>query len=103
MRPMAEKAQLDSIDRAILNQLQADGRISNQELAARVHLSASACLRRVKALEEGGVIAGYVALVNPRAVGQPGTSFTIINLESTQPQRLEAFEQAVRDLPAILD
>lgn len=95
--------QLDAIDKAILNQLQADGRISNQELAGRVHLSASACLRRVKALEEQGVIAGYVALLDPRAVGQPGTSFTIINLESTQPAKLEAFEQAVRDAPEILD
>jgi DNA-binding Lrp family transcriptional regulator len=95
--------QLDSIDRAILEVLQADGRISNQELAQRIHLSASACLRRVKALEDGGVIAGYVALLNPKAVGQPGTSFTIINLDSTQPQRLEAFEQAVRDTPQILD
>jgi DNA-binding Lrp family transcriptional regulator len=103
MRIMAETMQLDAIDRAILGELQNDGRISNQDLAARVHLSPSACLRRVKALEEGGVIAGYVALLNPRAVGQPGTSFTIINLESTQPHRLEAFEQAVRDTPQILD
>jgi DNA-binding Lrp family transcriptional regulator len=95
--------QLDAIDRAILNQLQAAGRISNQDLAARVHLSPSACLRRVKALEESGVIAGYVALLDPRAVGQPGTSFTIINLESTQPARLESFEQAVRATPQILD
>ncbi|MDO9072744.1 MAG: Lrp/AsnC family transcriptional regulator [Rubrivivax sp.] len=96
-------AQLDSIDRAILNQLQAQGRLSNQELASRVHLSPSACLRRVKALEETGVIAGYVALLNPKAVGRPGTSYTIINLESTQPAQLEAFEQAVRDTPEILD
>ena len=95
--------QLDSIDRAILEVLQQQGRISNQELAQRVHLSASACLRRVKALEDAGVIAGYVALLNPRAVGQPGTSFTIINLDSTQPQRLQAFEAAVRDQPEILD
>ena len=96
-------APLDTIDRAILNQLQAEGRLSNQELAARVHLSPSACLRRVKALEEAGVIAGYVALLNPKAVGRHGTSYTIINLESTQPARLDAFEQAVRDQPEILD
>jgi DNA-binding Lrp family transcriptional regulator len=95
--------QLDSIDRAILEVLQHQGRISNQELAQHVHLSASACLRRVKVLEESGVIAGYVALLNPKAVGQPGTSFTIINLDGTQPQKLEAFEQAVRDTPQILD
>ena len=95
--------QLDSIDRAILEVLQRQGRISNQDLAQRVHLSASACLRRVKALEDASVIAGYVALLNPKAVGQTGTSFTIINLDSTQPQKLEAFEQAARDTPQILD
>ncbi len=95
--------QLDSIDRTILEVLQHQGRISNQDLAQRVHLSASACLRRVKALEDNGVIAGYVALLNPKAVGQTGTSFTIINLDSTQPMKLEAFEQAVRDTPQILD
>jgi len=96
-------AELNSIDRAILEHLQADGRLSNVDLAQRVHLSPSACLRRVKALEEGGVIAQYVALLNPKAVGQHGTSFTIINLDSTQPQRLQAFEAAVRDQPEILD
>jgi DNA-binding Lrp family transcriptional regulator len=74
-----------------------------QALAQRVHLSPSACLRRVKALEDSGVIAQYVALLNPRAVARHGTSYTIINLESTQPAQLEAFEQAVRDTPEILD
>lgn len=103
MRNTAPEPQLDAMDRAILAELQADGRISNQDLAARVHLSASACLRRVRALEERGVIAGYVALLNPRAVGQPGTSFTIINIESTQPAVRQAFEQAVMATPEILD
>ncbi|QPF74339.1 Lrp/AsnC family transcriptional regulator [Roseateles sp. DAIF2] len=100
---MGSEVQLDAIDRGILNELQRDGRLSNVELAQRVHLSPSACLRRVKQLEEGGVIAQYVALVNPKAVGRPGTSFTIINLERTTPQALAAFEQAVRDVPEILD
>ena len=67
-----------------------------------MHLSPSSCLRRVKALDDAGVIAGYVALLNPKAVGRHGTSYTIINLESTQPAQLEAFEQAVRDTPEIL-
>ncbi len=93
----------DATDVAILRELQADGRVSNQELAQRVHLSASACLRRVKQLEESGVIAGYVALVNPRAVGQPGTSYTIVNLERLTPLAIEAFEDAVQALPSILD
>jgi Lrp/AsnC family transcriptional regulator, leucine-responsive regulatory protein len=57
----------------------------------------------VKALEEAGVIAAYVALLNPRAVGLPGTSFTIINLESTQPAVRQAFEQAIQNTPEILD
>jgi len=94
---------LDSIDRAILTELQREGRLSNLELAQRVHLSPSACLRRVKALDDNGVIAQYVALINPRAVGKHGVSFTIINLESMNTSQLEAFEQAVRDQPEVLD
>jgi len=103
MRTTAPDLQLDSIDREILMQLQRDGRLSNVELAERVHLSPSACLRRVKALEDGGVIAQYVALVNPRQVGQPGTSFTIVNLERLTQPTIEAFESAVREHPEILD
>ncbi len=68
-----------------------------------MHLSPSACLRRVRQLEERGVIDRYVALVNPRAVGQPGTSYTIVNLERLTPASIEAFESAVRDEPEILD
>jgi Lrp/AsnC family transcriptional regulator, leucine-responsive regulatory protein len=103
MRNISPIVQLDAIDRAILNELQAQGRLSNQELAQRVHLSPSACLRRVKALEDSGVISQYVALVNPRAVGRHGISYTIINLESMNTAQLEAFEQAARDQPEILD
>lgn len=98
-----ERPQLDAIDRQILEALQRDGRLSNLELAQRIHLSPSACLRRVKRLEDDGVIARYVALLNPKAVGQPGTSYTIVNLESLNAQLLQAFEQAVRDEPRILD
>ena len=96
-------ATLDAIDKLILAELQRDGRLSNVDLAQRVHLSPSACLRRVKSLEDGGVIAGYVALLNPKAVGRHGSSYTIINLDGTQPGKLDAFEQAVRDTPEILD
>jgi Lrp/AsnC family transcriptional regulator, leucine-responsive regulatory protein len=92
MRNTTAEVKLDAIDRAILGELQREGRLSNLELAQRVHLSPSACLRRVKALEDGGVIAQYVALINPRAVGKHGVSFTIINLE-----------RAVRDQPEVLD
>ena len=66
-------------------------------------LSPSACLRRVKALEDAGVIAQYVALLNAKAVGKHGISYTILNLESMSTPLLEAFEQAVRDTPEILD
>ena len=103
MRSTPPDATLDSIDRAILTELQREGRLSNLELSQRVHLSPSACLRRVKALEDNGVIAQYVALVNPRSVGKHGVSFTIINLESMNTGQLEAFEQAVRDQPEVLD
>ena len=103
MRNKAADVQLDSIDRTILEVLQHEGRISNQELAQRVHLSPSACLRRVKQLEEAGVIDRYVALLNPKTVGQPGTSFTIVNLETLTAPVIAAFERAVRDQPQILD
>ncbi|MCW5664135.1 MAG: Lrp/AsnC family transcriptional regulator [Piscinibacter sp.] len=103
MRLKAADVQLDAIDRAILTELQQAGRLSNLELAQRVHLSPSACLRRVKALEDSGVIAQYVALLNPKAVGKHGISYTIINLESMNTPLLEAFENAVRATPEILD
>ena len=103
MRRTTAEAKLDAIDRAILKQLQDDARLSNLELAARIHLSPSACLRRVKALEDNGVVERYVALVNPTAVGQHGTSYTIVNLEGTNSKVLAAFEQAVRDQPEVLD
>jgi DNA-binding Lrp family transcriptional regulator len=103
MRNDSPIVQLDAIDRAILTELQQSGRLSNQDLAQRVHLSPSACLRRVKALEDNGVIAQYVALVNPRAVGKHGISYTIVNLETLGGNMLETFEQAVRDCPEILD
>ena len=103
MRNAATEVKLDAIDRAILVELQGQGRLSNLELAQRVHLSPSACLRRVKQLEVSGVIAKYVALLNPKAVGQHGSSFTIVNLETLTNPMLEAFEQAVRDEPRVLD
>ncbi len=103
MRSKSALAQLDAIDIAILTVLQANGRLSNLELAQQIHLSPSACLRRVKHLEEAGVIAGYVALLNPKAVGAHGTSFTIVNLETLGGNALDLFEQAVRAEARILD
>ena len=103
MRTKSTRLQLDALDRAILEVLQLDGRISNLALAQRVHLSPSACLRRVKALEDAGVIERYVALLNPKAVGRHGTSYTIINLESMNTPVLQSFEQAVLAEPEVLD
>lgn len=103
MRNEQKRVQLDAIDRAILRVLQVEGKLSNVELAERVHLSPSACLRRVKALEDNGVIAQYVALVDAKAVGLAGTSFTIINLEKLTQKAMAAFEQAVRAIPEVLE
>jgi DNA-binding Lrp family transcriptional regulator len=97
------KPQLDAIDRQILAELQVDGRLSNVQLAERVHLSPSACLRRVKQLEESGVIGRYVALLNAKTLGQHGTCFSIINLQTMNDTVLKGFEQAVRDEAEILD
>jgi Lrp/AsnC family leucine-responsive transcriptional regulator len=103
MRNKSKAAQLDSIDVSILEALQSNGRLSNLDLAQRVHLSPSACLRRVKQLEDAGVIAGYVALLNPKSVGAHGTSFTIINLETMSNDALDVFERAVRAEARVLD
>ncbi len=73
-------ADLDAIDRRILSLLQTEGRISNAELALRVHLSPSACHRRVQRLEEAGVISGYVALLDARALRRQTTVFVEITL-----------------------
>ncbi len=101
MRNQGNDATLDAIDRALLEVLQADAKLTNIELAERVHLSPSACLRRVKALEESGVIAQYVALVDPKRVGRHGTSYTIVNLEKLTRSTMDTFEQAIRDVPEI--
>jgi DNA-binding Lrp family transcriptional regulator len=103
MTPASRRIQLDDTDRAILRLLQVDARISNVALAERVHLSPSACLRRVRQLEESGVIAKVVALLEPKAIGQSGTSFTIVNVERTSIDALTRFEDAVRQEPDILD
>jgi Lrp/AsnC family leucine-responsive transcriptional regulator len=93
---------LDATDRAILNVLQAAGRISNVELAERINLSPSACLRRVRALERDGVIDRYVALVDPAAVGRPTTVFVEISLAGQDDDHLDAFEAAITRCPEVM-
>ncbi len=94
---------LDATDRKILNRLQADGRMTNSELAERVHLSPSACLRRVHRLEEQGVIAGYAMLVNAEALGLGTTVFVEVSLTGQAEDLLSDFETAVRDVPAVME
>ena len=94
---------IDQIDRKILNRLQKDGRIANNDLAADVGLSPSPCLRRVKALEESGVIRTYVALVDPVLVDLPVNVFVSVTLEKQIEERLDAFEDAIRQRPEVLE
>jgi len=96
-------ADLDEIDINILRQLQEHARISNVELADRVGLSPAPCLRRVRALEESGVIRGYSALVNPGAVSLGVTVFVQISLDRQLEGRLEIFERAVMLCPEVLE
>jgi Lrp/AsnC family transcriptional regulator, leucine-responsive regulatory protein len=93
---------LDATDRAILNLLQEDGRISNAALAERVHLSPSACLRRVRRLEASGVIDRYVALLDPGVVGRGTRVFVEISLQSQAEEVLDAFEAVVADAPEVM-
>ncbi len=95
--------QLDEVDIRILQNLQADARVSNVELARRVHLSPSPCLTRVKALEKAGVIRRYVSLLNPLAVGLGVSVFLQISLETQVRAALDRFENAVRDRPGVLE
>lgn len=94
---------LDAIDRRILRELQKDGRLSNVELAERVGLSASPCLRRLRLLEEAGVIRGYTALVDQRQVGMPISVFVSVKLDRQREEELARFEDAVRRCPEVLE
>ncbi|HQY45243.1 MAG TPA: Lrp/AsnC family transcriptional regulator [Paracoccaceae bacterium] len=92
---------LDEIDRKILSELQADGRMTNVELASRVGISAPPCLRRVRTLEEAGYIRGYHADVNPRELGFEVHVFAMVGLNSQAEADLSAFEQRCRDWPLV--
>ena len=94
---------LDRIDRRILGELQEDARVPISALADRVGLSPSPCLRRVRALEAGGVIKQYVALLDPAAVALGVSVFVSVTLEKQVEERLEAFEAAVVARPEVLE
>lgn len=95
--------ELDRYDRHILRLLQDNGRLSNQELADRIGLSPSPCLRRVRALEEAGVIAGYRAMVDAKALGLSLMALIHISMDQHTPERFEGFEKAVKDIPEVLE
>ena len=94
---------LDRHDKLILKALQKDGRISNVQLATQVSLSESACLRRVRALEESGMISRYAALISQNEAGLPGNVFVQIGLHREVESDLAAFEEAVRDIPEVME
>jgi Lrp/AsnC family leucine-responsive transcriptional regulator len=105
--PMSAEIDLDAIDRRILRALQADGRATYDQVAAQVKLSASATLRRVKRLEESGVIAGYVAVVPPERVGYSLTAYINVRLEKqTETHKrnpMDQFKAAVQSWPEVAE
>ena len=96
-----QRVKLDEIDRRILADIQADGRITNVELAKRVGISAPPCLRRVRALEEAGYIKGYHADLSAEALGFGVTVFALVGLKSQAEADLVAFEQRIAEWPLV--
>jgi Lrp/AsnC family leucine-responsive transcriptional regulator len=94
---------LDRFDRQILEVLQQEGRINNQELADRIGLSPSPCLRRVRALEEAGLIRGYRALLDAKKLGLNLMALVHISMDRHTPERFENFETAIGLLPEVLE
>jgi len=94
---------LDRIDCSILNRLQQNGKLTNVQLAEQVGLSESACLRRVRSLEESGVIERYVMLVNRQMIGKPDNVFVRVTLDGQQREKLASFEAAVQGVPEIME
>jgi len=96
-------ARLDALDHKILQHLQSDGRMSNQQLSEEIGLSPSPCLRRLRQLENDGVIQRYVALVDPEAVGLGVTAFVRIRLDQQDDRHLALFEAAVAEFPEVME
>ncbi len=95
--------ELDRYDQAILQALQRDGRISNQDLADRIGLSPSPCLRRVRALEDAGIVSGYRALLDAKALGYSLMALIYISMDTHTPERFDNFERQIRDIPEVLE
>jgi len=94
---------LDNYDKAILNALQNDGRLSNQEIADEIGLSPSACLRRFKALEESGIIVGYRTLVDSKKLGLDLMALIHISMDKHTKERFSQFEKAVQSMPNVVE
>jgi Lrp/AsnC family leucine-responsive transcriptional regulator len=97
------KRELDQLDRKILAELQRDGRLTVQDLAARVGLTTSPCLRRVRLLEKAGIIKGYAAIIDQVAVGLPISVFTSVKLERQREEELDLFSHAVSRWPEVVE
>lgn len=97
------KFEIDAVDRRILAELQNDGRMTNQELSEKIGLSPSPCLRRLKQLENDGVITRYVALVDPDQLGLGVTAFVRVRLDQQDDRHLNRFEAAVADFPEVME
>ncbi len=95
--------EIDRYDRDILQILQEDGRISNQDLADRIGLSPSPCLRRVRSLEEAGIVTGYRALLNAKALGYTLMALIYIAMDKHTPERFEHFEREIMRIPEVLE
>ena len=101
MKTKMVSVHLDETDRQILKELQANGRITNVELSRRVGISAPPCLRRVRALEEAGVIPGYYALLDEKKLGFNVTAFAMVGLSSQTEADLSSFEERIRAWPIV--
>ncbi len=95
--------EMDKFDRQILRLLQVDGRMSNQDLADAIGLSPSPCLRRVRVLEEAGVIIGYRALVDAKALGLSLMALIHISMDQHTPERFDHFEASIADIPEVIE
>jgi DNA-binding Lrp family transcriptional regulator len=94
---------LDRLDRRILDELQADARLSNQELAKRVGLSPAPCWRRLRRLEREGFIASYATLLNGREIGLPIIAYALVTLENHHPESVRQFGKFVDEQPEVLE
>lgn len=96
-------SELDIFDRRILDALQTDGRMTNSDLAEKIGLSPSPCLRRVRQLESKGMISGYVALVDPQTIGLSVSAFVRVRLDQQDDRHLRTFETAISEFPEVME